>query len=148
MLVTMPGDSLTVRSNAGAVLSRLAAALTATLAAMTALLAGVLVLINAGDGWRGLLPAVVVATLSAGVSLVPLAMGLRSTKPERVMGAFILAGIVRMIVTVGGGMLAVTVGGYPLRATMLLLVAFYLAVLAVEATLLGKFLWQMNSERA
>jgi hypothetical protein len=103
--------------------------------------------VNSSTAWRGLLPSMVVSTISAAVSLVPLALGMRSTKPERVMGAFILAGMVRMVVTIGGGMLAVSVGGYPLQATMLLLVAFYMAVLAVEAVLLGKFLWGLKSER-
>lgn len=147
MTVAMPAESPTTRPSVS-LMPRLVVALAATLVLTAALLAGLLVLINAGEAWRGMLPASVVATLSAGVSLVPLALGLRSTKPERIMGGFIVAGMVRMAVSVGGGMLAVSVGGYPLQATMLLLVVFYLAVLAVEATVLGKFLWALTTERA
>lgn len=148
MLLASTSNSPERVSSGSLPVSRLATALVTTLALTTALLAGVLVLVNSSSAWRGLLPAVVVSAISASMSLVPLALGLRSTKPERVMGAFILAGLVRMVVTVGGGMLAVSVGGYPLQATMLLLVAFYVAILAVETTLLGKFLWGMNTERA
>jgi len=147
MLLATTSNSPEGMTSGGSPISRLALALLATLVLTAALLSGVLVLVNSANAWRGLLPAVVVATISAAVSLVPLALGIRSTKPERVMGAFILAGMVRMVVTLGGGMLAVSVGGYPLQATMLLLVAFYVAVLAVEATLLGKFLWGLKPER-
>ena len=44
----------------------------------------------------------------------------------------------------GGGMLAVYGGGYPLRATLLLVVLYYFAALAAEAAVLGRALWSMK----
>ena len=118
-------------------------AMATTLAATAALIAGVLVLVNQPSWWRGLLPATVVGLLAAGISLLPLLWGMQRGPHKAVLGFFV-AGGVRALIALGGGMLAAYVGGYPLAATLLLIVGYYFAALAVEAAVLAKALWRMK----
>ncbi len=108
-----------------------------------ALLAGVIVLIDRPDLFRALLPATVIGVLAAALSLVPLLWGMRRGPNRAVLGFFVAGGL-RAAVVLCGGLLAVYVGGYPLRATLLMAVAFYLAALAAEAAVLGRSLWTMK----
>jgi hypothetical protein len=108
-----------------------------------AALGGVLVLVNRGDWWRGLLAASVVSTLSAAASLPPLLLSLRKGMQQRVAGYFAAAGI-RALVSLGGCMLAVKLGHYPAAPTLLLMVVFYFAVLAVETIAIARALWDMK----
>jgi hypothetical protein len=121
----------------------LVVAMSLTLLATAALILGVLVLVNQPDWWRGFLPATVVGLLASGISLVPLLWGMQRGPHKAVLGFFV-AGALRAAVALGGGMLAAHVGGYPLAATLLLIVAFYFAALAVESAVLAKALWRMK----
>lgn len=111
--------------------------------ATAVLLVGVIVLINRPLWWRGWIAATVVGVIAAGVSLLPLLWGMRRGPGKAVMGFFVAGGL-RAAVALGGGMLAVHVGGYPLRPTLLLVVGYYFAALAVEAVVLGRSLWTMK----
>src|SRR5438309_1870691 len=109
----------------------------ATTLAAAILLSIVLLLVNQSAWWRGLIAATIVAILSAICSLVPLIWGMMGTI-YRAMGAYFVAAAVRAGVSIGGCLLAVKSGGYPLVPTFVLMVVFYLALLAAESTLLGK----------
>jgi hypothetical protein len=102
-----------------------------------------IVLINRPLWWRGWIAATVIGVLAAAFSLLPLLWGMRRRPGKAVMGFFVAGGL-RAVVALGGGLLAVHVGGYPPRATLLLVVAYYFAALAVEATVLGRSLWCMK----
>jgi len=107
------------------------------------LLAGVVVLVDRPDWWRALLAASVTGIFAAAVSLLPLLWGMQRGPHKAVLGFFV-AGGVRAAIAIGGGLLAVHVGGYPLQATLLLIVAYYFAALSVEAIVLGRSLWSMK----
>lgn len=128
------------RGAAARLLGWTAVALLGTAAA----LAGVLVLANRDHWWRGLLAAGVVSTLSAGASLPPLVAGLRRGMNQRLV-AYVVAAGARAAISLGGCLLAVTVGGYPASATLLLMVVFYFAVLAVETTFVARSFWHQSA---
>src|SRR5882724_805634 len=99
-----------------------------TVVGTAALLAGLLVLVNDPAWWRGYVAATVVSALAATASLLPLLWGVRHGLMHAVAGYFIAAGV-RATISLGGCALAVIKGGYPRTPTMLLMVAFYFAVL-------------------
>ena len=103
-------------------------------------LAGVLLLARRSEWWSGLGAAMVISVLGAVASVGPLGWGLRRGLTQAVAGYFVSAGL-RMLVSVGGGVLAVMVGGYPAMPTMLLMVVFYFAVLAAETTTVVRAIW-------
>lgn len=115
----------------------------ASLAGTAVLLAAILVLVDRPLWWRGLLGAGVVSVLSAAASLPPLLWSLRRGINQRVAGYFLAAGI-RAAVSIGGVLVAVRIGQYPPAPTMLMMVAFYFAVLAVESTLVARALWDLK----
>ena len=119
---------------------RLPAAMAVTVLATAGVLAALLVLVNRTDWWRGLLAAGMVSAIAAGISILPVVWGLRRDLHKTAAG-FIAAIGVRMTISLGGCLLAVLVGGYPAVPTLMLMMAFYLAVLAVETWLLASTLW-------
>lgn len=119
------------------------AAATAVLAT-TALIAAILVLVNRHEWWRGFLAAALVGSLTAVISVPPLVWSLRRGLYMAVGGYFATAGC-KMLVSVGGGLLAVFAGGYPPLPTFLLIVVFYLALLAAETAVVARSIW---SEKA
>ncbi len=122
---------------------RLIAGMAVALPTTAALLAGMIVLIDRPHWWRGWIAATVIGILAAALSLLPLLWGMRRGPAKAVLGFFVGGGL-RAAAAIGGGMLAVYVGGYPLRSTLLLVVAYYFAALAVEAVVLGRSLWRMK----
>jgi hypothetical protein len=114
----------------------IAGALLGTAAALSAVLA----LVNEPSWWRGLFAASIASTLAAVASVLPLVWSLRRGINQRVAGFFMASGL-RMIVSLGACLLAINAGRYPAKPTLLLMVVFYFAVLAVEATLVAKSLW-------
>jgi hypothetical protein len=123
--------------------TRLVSCIALALLATAALLCGLLVLVNRVDWWRGLLAAAVVSVLSAAASLPPLLWSLKRGLHQRVAGYFAAAGL-RAIVSLGGCVMAVKLGHYPAAPTMLLMVVFYFAVLAVESIVVARALWDMK----
>ncbi|HLL90925.1 MAG TPA: hypothetical protein VK324_16610 [Tepidisphaeraceae bacterium] len=111
------------------------------LAATAVGLAAILVLVNRPAWWPGLLAAGVVSALSAGLSLIPLTWGLRRPKLEQRVAGYLVALGVRGTVSLGGCLLAVMVGRYPAAPTLLLMVVFYLAVLAAETSVVVRTMW-------
>ena len=102
-----------------------------------AFLAGIVFLVGRPDWWRGYVAATVAAVLAAGVSLVPLAWGIRRG-PSMLVQMFMAATALRAAVALGVAALAVGVGGYPAVPTFALVLPYYLALLAVESVSLAR----------
>jgi hypothetical protein len=112
-----------------------------TLAATALVMAALLVLVNRAEWWRGFLAASVVSALSAMVSLAPLLWGLRGGSGRAPAGVLAATGV-RAGLSIGGCALAVGVGGYPAVPTFLIMMAFYLSILATETAVLSGTLWR------
>ena len=105
-----------------------------------ALLAAMLLLANQPTWWRGYVAATVVSAIAAGASLVPLIWGLRR-KLDLLVGAYFAAAGTRALVSLGGCLFAIFVGGYPGAPTLLLMVCYYFVLLAIETTVVAKITW-------
>jgi uncharacterized membrane protein len=112
-------------------------------AACAAFLAAVVLLVDRPEWWRGLLAAGVVSAIATVASIVPLLWGLRGGMSRAPAGAM-LATITRAAISIGGCALAVGVGGYPPAATFLLMLAFYVVLLATETSVLANAMWQVK----
>ncbi len=121
-------------------IGRLALASAATLLSAGFVLGCMLMLINDPAWWRGLLAAGVVSLLATAVSVPLLAWGLHRGLMAAVGGYFLTA-VAKIAISLGGGVLAVYAGGYPALPTMLLIVVFYLALLAAQTTVVARTIW-------
>lgn len=123
---------------------RVVVAVGVALLATTCVLGIILVLVARAEWWRGLLAAGMVMVLAGLLSLPPLIWGLQRQLMHAVTGYFMAAGV-RLIVALGGCLLAVMVGGYPAAPTLLLMVVYYLAILAAESAMVAKALWKLQA---
>lgn len=119
---------------------RLVVSVAAALVLSVATAAAIVALLQLADWWSGLLAAAVVSLLGAVLSLVPLLWGIRRNLNATVVGYFVAMAI-RAVVSLGVASLAVFVGHYPAMATLLLTAFFYVAMLAVEATVVAGAAW-------
>ena len=126
------------------VIRRLIIAAAGSVLGSAAVLAVLMMLVNRGDWWRGLLAATMVAALTAAASLPPIAVGLQRGLMPAVGGYFVAAGL-KMLVSISGGWLAVKAGGYPALPTMVLIVVFYLVLLAAETAVVARALWSTSA---
>lgn len=118
----------------------LASAVVGAMILTAVVLAGCLTLAHSPAWWSGFFAATVVSALAAVLSLGPLLVGLRLGASGAVAAYFLSAGI-RAAVSLGACLLAVRVGGYPAAPTLLLMVPYYFAVLAVESAFMGRAIW-------
>jgi len=109
-----------------------------------AVLAGVVVLVRRPEWWPDLVAAVVVMVLATGLSLPPLAWGLRRGLNQTVAGYFVAAGL-RAVVALGGCVLAIQAGGHAAGPTLLMMVPLYFALLAAESAQVGRALWSVKT---
>ena len=132
---------------------RAAVALVVLVAAAWVITAGAVALVlvllsrraDAGDWWLGLLAAGTASLLAAGASAGPILVGLgRGSLDSAVVGYFVALGV-RAVVSLAGCAVAVYAGGYPRTATFLLMVPFYLAILAAETYVVGRYAGAMKS---
>jgi hypothetical protein len=138
---TPPEPARAVAATGGqASIRGVALSVASTLVLTAGALALLLALVNRPDWWRGLLAATAVSALSAGLSLAPIAWGLSRPMNQRVAAFFAAMGL-RAGVSLGGCVLAVSVGKYPAAPTLLLMVVFYFAILAVETAAAARALW-------
>ena len=100
-------------------------------------LGGILFVVNRPDWWRGFAAASVAAFLAAGVSLVPLVIGVRRGGAA-VVQMFMASTGLRAVVALGICALAGGVGKFPLVPTLALVIPYYLALLAVETACLAR----------
>ena len=91
--------------------------------------------------------AAVASVLASGLSLVPLAWGLRHSLYGAVAGYFVAMGL-RAGASLVACLIAVYVGGYPQAPTFLMMVAFYFAVLAVESLWVARATWRADAPHA
>jgi hypothetical protein len=135
------GDSVMPAGATAAVVRAVAAAY--VIAAL--LIAGGVALIGgSADWWHGF-AAATIATMMATIATIPIiawAMRVGRARPDLSAGAFFAAAGVRAIIALGAGLLAIHRGGYPKTQTLLLVVPYYLALLAAETFVLVRLLWK------
>jgi hypothetical protein len=110
-----------------------------------ALLAGLLLLVNRPEWWQGFIAAAMINLLSTAFSLPPLLWGLRGRLMHAVGGYFVSAAV-RMLIVIGGFLLAVLAGGYEPIPTVVLMMVFYLVLLGVESAWLARAMWNMKAD--
>lgn len=137
---TSDGQAAPATLTAGRLLAVVALALLAT----AAVLAGVLTLVNRADWWRGFAAASIASLLGAAAAVVPVLLTLRRSMQALVAGHFASA-LLRAAVSLGACLLAVHAGDWPRRPTLLLMVPYYFAGMAAEATLVGRHLWNAKA---
>lgn len=130
------GTSRRLNSPAG----RLALAAGGAVLGTAVVLAGVLLLVNREAWWRGYLAATVISALSGLAAVGPLAWGLKRSL-DKAVGVYFATAAVRITISIGGGLLAVLSGGYPPVPTFVLIVMYYLVLLAVETTVVARTIW-------
>jgi hypothetical protein len=115
-------------------------------AGIVAALAMVAVLLLAGraDWWKAFAAASVCSVAAAAASVPVVALGLRHAprRPELVMGACLSAMFTRAVITLGGAVAAVLLGGYPKGATLVMVVPYYFSILAAETFAVARLLQQ------
>ncbi len=121
-------------------IARLVRSLTIGLMATGLLLAAMIVLANRPTWWPGYLAATLVSAIAAAGALGPLAWGLKRKLDQLVIAYFTAAGV-RAAITLGGCAWAVWVGGYPAAPTLLMMVAYYFVLLAIETLIVIKVTW-------
>lgn len=105
----------------------------------TLVTAGILALVNRPEWWRGFLPAVVISALATLLSVLIIKRGLKLELSKAVAAYFGGVGA-RFFVSLVACFIAVKVGGYPPVPTLLLMVAFYFAILIAETLAMVKAL--------
>jgi len=125
------------------VADKLPLTVTMAFAITTLFIAGVLALVNKIEWWRGFLPATVVSALATMLSLLIIRRGLKLEMSKAVAAYFGGVGA-RFLISLLACFVAVKVGGYPPVPTMLLMVAFYFAILIAETMAMVKALGSMR----
>lgn len=105
--------------------------------AAAALLAAVVFLMGKPDWWRGYVAASVATAIAAAASLVPLWIGVRGG-PQQFILMVMVSSAARAFFGLGLAALAVGVGRYPVVPTLMLMIPYYLALLAAETACLAK----------
>jgi hypothetical protein len=108
-----------------------------TILGTAAALACVTFLVARPDWWRGYTAATIASALAAGLSLIPLHKGLSKGFSAFIPAVMVATGV-RTAVAVGGCVLAVLAGNYPPVPTFVLMMPYYLALLAAETAFLVK----------
>jgi hypothetical protein len=123
-------------------------ALALTVIAALGLVGGVAALLlwwqNEPRWWEGYKAAMVIGGITAFVSLVPLVVGMQF-KLMVLVGAYFLSFLLRTLVCLIAGMVAITVMGYPSLPTFALVAVFYLTLLGAEAAYLGVAFWSAKA---
>jgi hypothetical protein len=126
-LATMPSEPFDARAAVNRLVKRVALAVIATAVCLGALL----FLVNKPDWWQGYIAATLASALAAGLSILPLALGMKRGF-SGVMVGFLASSGLRFLVTIGVAALAVGVGDYPTVPTFLLILPFYAVTLTIE----------------
>jgi hypothetical protein len=108
-----------------------------TVIGTAAFLAGVMVVVNRAEWWRGYTAASIAAALAAASSLVPLVIGVKRGGALLVQ-MFMMSSALRGFIAIGSCALAVGVGRYPALPTFVLVIPYYLALLAIESLMLSR----------
>src|SRR5438034_8589004 len=103
-----------------------------------------LVLADRPAWWRGYLAATLISAAAAGISLLPLLWGINRKLDHLVAGSFVAAGL-RMVICLGGCLLAVYVGRYPPAPTFLLMLGYYVVLLSVETFIVASAAWSRKA---
>ncbi|MCC6579610.1 MAG: hypothetical protein IT440_04155 [Phycisphaeraceae bacterium] len=106
------------------------------------LIAATLAIWNRPDPWAGFWPATLVSLVAGLLSTLPLLLGSRLGLMGAV-GGYFTAGAVRAVVSIGGCLALVAWWRAPLAPTLLIMCAYYAAVLAAETILMAKTLWNL-----
>lgn len=119
---------------------RLLAVVGASLIVAVALVAAVFALVDVRDKWMALMVAGGISLLAALISTVPLLIGARFGLMGAVAG-FFGASFLRLVVSVGGCLLAIRTVSVEQVPVLLVMAVLYLAVLAGETMVVGLALY-------
>jgi hypothetical protein len=113
-------------------------------------LVAILLLAVRADWWRAFAAASVVNIAAAATSVPVVAWGLRHglRRPEILTGAYMAAMFVRAVISLGGAAAAIMLGGYPKSATLLMVVPYYLSILAAETLVVARLLLKSDAGRS
>jgi hypothetical protein len=139
------GMNHTDELSVSAIRRRLIASVVLALSAAAAVLAAILTLAARADWWNGFAAATIVSLLAAAGSLPLLSWGLAGSLNRAVAATFASAAV-RLIVSLAGCMLAVSLGGYPKVPTFILMVPYYFAVLAAETLIVSRAIWNRPAD--
>jgi hypothetical protein len=122
------------------------AVVTALIVAALAMVA-VLLLAARAEWWKAFAAASVCSVAAAAASVPVVALGLRHgpRRPELVMAACLSAMFTRAVISLGGVVAAVLLGGYPKAATLLMVVPYYFSILAAETFAVARLLQRLPS---
>jgi hypothetical protein len=125
------------------------AVLTAMIVAALAMIA-VLLLAARADWWKAFAAASVCSAAAAAASVPVVVFGLRHgpRQPELVMGSCLAAMFTRAVISLGGAVAAVLLGGYPRAATLVMVVPYYFSILAAETFAVARLLQQQAQTSA
>ncbi len=123
---------------------RLVRQMALALAGTTGVLCILLVLADHAAWWRGLTAAALASVLSAAATLPPLIWGARRPTNQRVAAFFGAMGL-RAVISLGACLFAIGAGGYPAAPTLLLMIVYYFAILAVETHFAARSLWNAGN---
>ena len=92
------------------------------------------------DWWSGWTAALVVSLLAAALAIGPVIIGVRGGVQTAAYG-YLAGAMLRMLASLGGGMVAVLIARTPPLPTLMLIVPLYMAQLVAECVVLGRAVW-------
>lgn len=127
------------------VLVRLLAATGMAMVLIAGLSAGLIAATHRRSWWDGWVAALIVSVVAAAVSLVPVAAGVFAGARFAAYG-YLAGAVIRILITLAGGMVAVMMARTPAAPTLLLLVPLYFGQLLAEATVLCRAFWPVSHD--
>ncbi|HEY2587703.1 MAG TPA: hypothetical protein VGI81_18295 [Tepidisphaeraceae bacterium] len=128
------------RSDAARVLVRLIAGVFGAIVLACGATAGLIVVAHRPEWWSGWVAATAISVIAALLAMAPLAPALWASVQYAAYG-YLGGAVLRMIASVLGGLAAVMIFRTPPMPTLLMLAPPYLAQVAAEALVLGRFFW-------
>lgn len=111
------------------------------------LTAGGIMALGATSWWSGWGAALVISLIASIISIVPLLLGVCGGIQAAIAG-FFAAMMLRMLLMLGGSMLAIWVWHTPAKSTLLLAAPFYLAQVIAECAMLARAFWVKRPDPA
>ena len=110
-------------------------------------LTALLLLALRGDWWRAFFAASVLSVVAAAASVPVVAWGMKFglRRPEILTATYLAAAFVRAIISLGGAVAAILLADYPKVPTLMMVVPYYLSILAAETLVVAKLLLKIDA---